>query len=76
MGLILGVAGLVGGTGIANLLFISAIHLIGAPRAAIVTASSPIFSAVLAGIFLKERISWLSALGILIITIGTMIVSF
>lgn len=74
--LILGVAGLIGGNGLANLLFTLAIDSIGAPRAAIITSSSPIFSAVLAMIFLKERISWLSALGILIITIGTMIVSF
>ena len=72
---ILGIAGIVGGTGLTNILFLLSVHYVGASRAAILTATSPLFSALLAWIFLRERLSLISVIGILFIISGTVIVS-
>jgi drug/metabolite transporter, DME family len=71
----LGVAGIVGGMGLTNILFMLSVHYIGASKAAILTATSPLFSALLAWIFLNERLSWFSGFGILLIISGTILVS-
>ncbi len=75
MWVILAIAGIIGGTGLTNILFILSVFYVGASRAAILTATTPLFSALLAWIFLGERLSWVSGIGILLIIFGAVIVS-
>jgi drug/metabolite transporter (DMT)-like permease len=64
------IAGMIGGSGFAALFYVLAVGSIGAGQAAVLGATSPLFSTLIAGFFLKETIPPKSILGSILIFIG------
>lgn len=60
---------------IGGILMFYGLAIIGASKSATITAANPLFSTILAIIFLKERIGSIQIFGILLLTIGILLVS-
>lgn len=67
-------AGLLG-LGLGSILFLQAIQLAGVAKTAILSSTSPLFAAVLAVVFLGERVTFPLALGTLLTVAGMILVS-
>lgn len=66
----LAIAGMVGGSGFAALFYVLAVRSIGAGQAAVVGATTPLFSMLFAFLFYKETIAPKSILGAILIFVG------
>lgn len=69
-GIAVGLSGALGGTGLANLLYVLAVDTAGVGRAATLASTAPLFAAVLAVTALGERMSFALALGTLLCFAG------
>lgn len=64
------VAGMIGGPGFANLFYVLSVSAIGAGQAAVLGATAPLFTALLAILFLKERFDYRQIAGTCLVVIG------
>jgi len=71
---ILGISGILA-LGIAGVLFLLAIDLIGSARTAAISSTSPIFAAIFAVAFRGEKLTLLQTTGILVTCVGILLVS-
>ncbi|MFX1254360.1 MAG: DMT family transporter [Promethearchaeota archaeon] len=71
----LGISGILS-WGIGGVAFFQAIQLIGASRATPISSINPLIGSLLGFIFLKEQIGKLQIIGIFLVTIGSIIISF
>ncbi len=67
--------GLLGASGLSNLLFLMAVHHAGAARASVLAATSPLFAALFAIFLLRERFSLKIGAGSLLVVVGSWLVS-
>jgi drug/metabolite transporter (DMT)-like permease len=68
------VAGFLGGSGLASLLYVVAVASIGAARAAVLTSTSPLFTAAMAMLLSHELITRRVALGTVLTVVGVCLV--
>ena len=71
---LLALAGLIG-LGMGSLFILNAIQIAGAGKAAVLSSTSPLFAAVLAVVFLKERVTAKLVIGTLLTVIGMVMVA-
>ncbi len=71
---VVALAGVLGGTGLSNLLFVIAVNSGGVIAATALACTAPLFSSVLATLFLKERISVRLATGVLLTVGGVLLI--
>lgn len=67
------IAGLFG-MGIGSLMYVTSVKFLGAAISSVVTSTSPLFAVTFSVIFLKERVSKVAALSILLIVLGVVLV--
>jgi drug/metabolite transporter (DMT)-like permease len=72
---VLCIAGILGGTGISNLLFILAIHVAGVTQATVLACTAPLFTLIFAILILGEKITLKLTLGTIftVLGIGTLV---
>ncbi len=68
------VAGFFGGTGLAALLYVVAVDMVGAGRASVLTSTSPLFTAAIAVLFLHEAVTRRVTLGTILTVVGVSLV--
>jgi drug/metabolite transporter (DMT)-like permease len=68
-------AGALGGTGLSNVLYVLTVDVAGVTRASVLASTSPVFTAILAVIGLRERLTPRLILCTLMITVGIWLVS-
>ena len=62
------------GMGFGSYLFLKSISMIGPTKTAVLGALAPVFTMIIAAVFLKERITWLVAIGVLLCVGGVVLV--
>lgn len=63
-------AGIIGGNGLVNFFYVLAVDAIGAGKAAVICATSPLFTTLIAFFFIGETLNRRSLLGMILIVVG------